>query len=172
MLRTPFAIVLVGLGLTGCAGTTDTDDPSLTAYRSVSAPPGAAPGTCWGKTTQPAIIETITEQIVVEAEKRDDDGTLLRPARYRTETRQLIVRERSETWFETPCADALTPEFLSSLQRALAARGKYSGEISGTLDARTRTAIRGYQREDGIDSPVLSLATARKLGLVVAEPID
>ncbi len=85
---------------------------------------------------------------------------------YKLETRQAIVKERRELWFETPCEDQLTPDFLASLQRALKARGHYHGGITGQMDSRTRRAIRHYQAPQGLDSGILSLAAARKLGLV------
>jgi len=130
------------------------------------APPGAAPGTCWGKITTPAIIETVTDQILLQPAEVLDDGTVVAPAVYKTETRQAIVQERRITWFETPCAADLTPEFVSSLQRALKVRGHFRGAVSGEMDARTRAAVRRYQEPQGLDSGILSLAAARKLGLV------
>jgi len=130
------------------------------------APPGAAPGTCWGKITTPAIIETVTDQILLQPAEVLDDGTVVAPAVYKTETRQAIVQERRTTWFETPCAADLTPEFVSSLQRALKVRGHFRGAVSGEMDARTRAAVRRYQEPQGLDSGILSLAAARKLGLV------
>jgi len=60
----------------------------------------------------------------------------------------------------------LTPDFVASLQRALAARGIYAGVVNGQMDAPTRRAIRRYQKPKGPDSDVLSLATAQELGLV------
>ena len=76
------------------------------------------------------------------------------------------MKERRELWFETPCAPALTPEFVESLQRALKARGHFRGSVSGYIDLRTRSAIRKYQASQGLDSSILSLAAARKLGLI------
>lgn len=133
------------------------------------APPGAAPGTCWGKTETPAVIETVTEQVLVQPTEVLADGSVTAPPIYRTETRQMIVRERRETWFETPCDDVLTVEFVQSLQRALAARGLYGGPPTGEMDARTRHAVRRFQAPEGLDSGILSLATARRLGLVAVE---
>ncbi|TDK43100.1 peptidoglycan-binding domain-containing protein [Antarcticimicrobium luteum] len=133
------------------------------------APPGAPPGTCWGKHVSPAVIETVTEQILLQPAEVHADGTVTRPAVYKTETVQKIVRERRETWFETPCAQDLTPEFLASLQRALAVRGHFKGAVTGQMDARTRAAVRRYQKPQGLDSGILSLAAARKLGLVAVE---
>ena len=55
-------------------------------------------------------------------------------------------------------------------QRALLARGLYKGPVTGTLTPRTRAAIQGLQRQNGgPDSSVLSLATARSLGLIAVE---
>lgn len=133
------------------------------------APPGAPEGTCWGKDVTPAVIETVTEQIMLQPAEVTTDGRVINPAIYKTETRQAIVKERRETWFEVPCEAALTPEFIASVQRALEARGLYRGRITGQMDSRTRSAIRAYQKPQGLDSGILSLAAARKLGLVAVE---
>ncbi|OIQ42297.1 MAG: peptidoglycan-binding protein [Roseobacter sp. MedPE-SWde] len=130
------------------------------------APPGAPPGTCWHKNTSPAVIQTVTDQVLVTPAVRDDAGQILQPAVFRTVTRQDIVQPRRETWLETPCAEQMTPEFIASLQRALAARGFYRGIASGQIDRATRIAIRRYQKDAGLDSSTLSLDTARQLGLV------
>nr|WP_290559092.1 peptidoglycan-binding domain-containing protein [Aestuariivita sp.] len=144
-------------------------EPDL-AFLTQVAPPGAEPGTCWGKTTTPAIIETVTEQVMLQPAEVSTDGTVLQPAIYKTETRQAIVRERKETWFQTPCPTDMTPEFIRSVQRALAARDVYSGAISGEMDARTRAAVRRFQKPQGLDSGILSLAAARQLGLAEIRP--
>ena len=130
-----------------------------------TAPPGAQPGTCWGKTVTPAVVETVTEDILVQPAQVSSTGTVQAPPIYRSETRQQIVVPRRENWFQTPCEADLTPEFVSSVQRALAVRGFYSGPITGEMDARTRAAVRRFQIEDGRDSSILTVATARKLGL-------
>ena len=135
------------------------------------APEGAAAGTCWGRMTTPAVFETVTEQILVQPATWNTDGTPASPPIYRTETRQSILRERVDSWFERPCDAVMTEEFVASLQRALAARGAYVGPITGMMDARTQAAVRAFQREDGIDSGMISLAAARRLGLV-AVPRD
>lgn len=129
-------------------------------------PPGARPGSCWGKSIRPAVIETVQEQILVQPAEMLGDGTIVTPAIYRTETQQRIVTARRETWFETPCPEDLTPEFISSVQRALQVRGAYRGPITGEMDARTRAGIRRYQSANGLDSGILSLETGRQLGLV------
>lgn len=130
------------------------------------APPGAAPGTCWGKDITPAVVETVTEQIILQPAEILDDGTVLQAAVYKTETRQAIIQERKVTWFETPCREVMTPDFVASVQRALKARGLYRGPVTAEMNNRTRAAIRAFQKPEGLDSGILSLAAARKLGLV------
>lgn len=130
------------------------------------APPGAEPGTCWGRDVTPAEIESVIDHVMIQPPEVDSSGIVRVPAVYRTERVQRIVREREEFWFRTPCAADLTPEFLSSLQRALQARGFYDGPINGQMTMATRSAIRAFQRPQGLDSGVLSLRAARQLGLV------
>ncbi|MEM5475889.1 peptidoglycan-binding domain-containing protein [Pacificibacter sp. AS14] len=141
-------------------------DEVLRAGDASFAPPGADPDACYGRHTTPAIVETVTEQVLVQPPQIDSDGTVSYPAIYRTETRQDIVRERKELWFETLCAEALTPQLVASVQRALAARGIYDGQVNGKFDRATRRAVAAYQKSEGLDSEILSLAAARKLGLV------
>lgn len=168
MIRVTVPLLLLGLAA-ACNATTPATDAPPAAQALNEAPPGAAPGTCWGKIVTPAVIETVTDQIVVQPARLAEDGSVIAPAIYRTETRQQIVEERRTTWFETPCADRQTPEFVASLQRALRARGLYRGAVDGRMDGSTRAALRRYQAPRGLDSGILSLRTARELGLVAVE---
>jgi hypothetical protein len=133
-------------------------------------PPNADPDACYGRQATPAVIETVTEQVMLQPPQIAADGTVLEPAVFVTETQQRIVEERRETWFETPCAAETDPEFIAALQRALAARDLYRGPISGVMDRRTQRAVRAYQAPQGLDSPILSLAAARQLGLALWAP--
>lgn len=158
-------------GLAACAtqpGLGGLGEPDVMRLTQI-APPGAAPGTCWGKSVTPAIIETVTHQVLLQPAQVMSDGSVTQPAIYKTETLQQIVRERRETWFLTPCPKDMTPEFNANVQRALAARGLYRGDISGEMNAATRAAVRRYQKPQGLDSGILSLAAARKLGLVAVK---
>ncbi len=130
------------------------------------APPGAAPGTCWDKTVRPAVVETQNRKVLLQPAQISSDGRVQAAPIYKTEAQQIVTRPRQESWFEVPCAAAMTPDFIASVQRALEARGFYRGPITGTMDARTKAAIRRYQQSEGFDSPNLSVAAARKLGLV------
>ena len=123
-------------------------------------------GRCFAKDVAPAVIETVTTQEIDTPEIRNADGVVTSPASFRTVTRQQIIRERIDIRFETVCPQTYSVELVSTLQRALKARGFYAGLITGRLDHQTGAAIQRIQRQGGLDSPLLSLDTARKLGLV------
>lgn len=129
-------------------------------------PPDARPGACYGKDVTPAVVEEVTEQTLVEPAQFADDGAIIKPATYRTTTKQAITEPRKEFFFEVPCADTFTVEFITSLQRALKARGIYRGRLTGVMDERTRRAIRKFQIPNGLNSDILTTTTALELGLL------
>ena len=121
-----------------------------------------AQGRCFGYDTTPAVIETVREQI-----REPGDG----PARYRSVMRQEILRERRVVKFQTLCPPEFTPAFVETLQRALVTRGFHPGPVTGQLDAVTLDAVQAFQRgSGGPDSPVLSLASAQRLGIRALTP--
>ena len=123
-------------------------------------PPAKPEGACWESDVTPAVIETVTEQVVVTPEVRGADGLVMAPAAYRTDTQTRILRDREEVWFRAPCPADYTVDFVATLQRALKARGYYLLDLTGQLDAGTRDAVRRYQADRGLDSARLSLAAA------------
>lgn len=129
-------------------------------------PPGARPGACYGKDITPATVEQVTEHKLVEAAKIAENGNIIAPAKYETVTEARIVDGHEQIYFETPCPPRWTPDFIASIQRALIARGLYTGAPHGTLDEATRKAIRTFQISEGLNSAILSTESARKLGLV------
>lgn len=151
---------------TALVGTTDAQDVQS------NKPENADPDSCWAKQTTPAVIETVTRQVQVRPAQVGPDGAILSPAQYRTETVQDIVQERQDQWFETLCDDQLTPDFIASLQRALAIRGYYIWPVNGEIDRNTRAAIRQYQSTQGLNTATLSQATAQQLGLAVVDSPD
>jgi hypothetical protein len=159
------ALFLGALALSGCLQGQTVSQSGVIVGNGL-APPGAPPGTCWGKIPTPAVIETVKEQVLVTPAKVNADGTIASLPVYRAETRQQIVTPRTDRWFEIPCPPAFTVELVSTLQRALLARGLYDGEISGDLDAPTRRAVLAVQTARGLPSDVLSMETARSLGIV------
>ncbi|BDW84505.1 peptidoglycan-binding domain-containing protein [Roseicyclus marinus] len=134
-------------------------------------PPNADPMACYGQQSTPAVIETVTEQVMIQPPQLTSDGRVLEPAIFVSESQQRIVRERRELWFEVPCEiQVRDPAFITSLQRALAARGFYNGPVNGEMTRRTERAVRDFQAPQGLDSPILSLAAARQLGLSLWNP--
>jgi hypothetical protein len=167
-----FLPILLVLGLGACQPLPQQQATDLRADlmpRSTDSPPESPPEICWVPDTLPAVIETVTEQILVEPEQRNAEGGVIRPAVFRTETRQQIVSDRRDVWVRTPCPAEQTPTFIASLQRALKARGFYLEPVTGVLDGATSAAIRRFQAQWGLDSPVLTLETARMLGIVAAD---
>ncbi len=140
-------------------------EPSVIVKTDETAP-DATPGTCWAKVVTDN-VETVTERVVVQPAEIASDGTVIAPPIHREIERP--VNGDGETWFQRPCEAQMTPQLVESLQRALQARGHYSGEITGEMDLRTRLAIRAYQQPQGIDSGVLSLSAAKQLGLIEVE---
>lgn len=171
-----FPLMVAGaLGLAACAPFPSPEvarllDRDGTIVTRGEGPEDARADACYAQDVTPAVIETITEQVIVQPPQIGDDGTVREPAIFRTVTNQSIVQERHDLWFETPCEADTDPVFIATLQRALAARGIYRGADTGVMDIRTRRAIREYQRPQGLNSSVLSLAAARLLGLAVWDP--
>lgn len=177
------SILLAGLGLamlllSACAGP-GAQDPLLKAgaagpsslaadlvHSKSAEPPSTIPGECWADAVTPAVFETDTTHQLVQAATPAKDGQPAHQAEYQTITRQRIVQDRQNVWFRTPCPADMTPDFIGTLQRALLARGYYSGPLTGVMDAPTKAALRRFQAERGLDSAILSLGAARMLGLV------
>lgn len=136
-----------------------------------SGPPNADPTACYAQQSTPAVIETVTEQVMIQPPQLSSDGRVLEPAIFVSESQQRIVRERRELWFQIPCEiQVRDPDFVTSLQRALQARGLYHGPINGEMTRRTERAVRDFQAPQGLDSPILSLVAARQLGLSLWNP--
>lgn len=174
MPRRIWSAIAVMAGLSGCAAGLGGDGGGRIAP---DADRGiilrGTDGLCYGRETTPAIIETVTEQIIVQPAILNSDGSVRSPATFRTVTRQRILRERREVEFEAVCGEDLTPAFVASVQRALAARNAYAGPVNGLRDRRTRAAIEAWQRTNGgPSSPVLSVKAARTLGLVALTEDD
>jgi hypothetical protein len=164
-------LILVGCNSGMLPAVARLNEPEIVSTHSATPPPGMDQESCFGQDATPAIIETVTEQIMLQPAEIDINGQVLYPAVYKTETHQAIIRERRELWFETPCSPDLTPDFVASVQRALAARGFYTGPINGEMTKRTRHAIRAFQKPQGLDSAILSKAAARQLGLVAYDNV-
>ncbi|GEM_PF-376607 len=140
-----------------------------------NAPKNTEDGKCWGKDVTPALVETVTEQVLVRPAgpvvAPSPDGaptykTVQSPAVFDTQTQQKIISPRAEFWFEVPCPAQTDSAFIATLQRALKSRGLFRGVVTGAMDKRTQQAVRWYQKPYGLDSTTLSLAAARQLGII------
>lgn len=129
-------------------------------------------GRCQAREETPAVYQQVMGEVRVIQAEIAEDGTVVTPAVYRRAPVPKVVRERSQFIFEAVCGHQLTPEFISSLQRALAARDYFAGNVTGRIDAPTSAAIHRYQKERGLDSAQLSLETARSLGLITVDLPD
>lgn len=130
-------------------------------------PPDAVPGACYSQPDGATEIAPIRTRVLVKPARVNADGVILDPPVYRTDTSTDTLEHDAVEWFETPCPPVFTPEFIASLQRAMKARDYYRGPITSVMDDQTQSAIRRIQKEAGLNSAVLSLETARKLGLIV-----
>ena len=157
------------LALSACAENAVVTSSNIDPVSLAVAPPGAAPGTCWGKTVSPAVVETVSHKILLQPAQISSDGRVQAAPIYKSEDIQHVIQPRRENWFQVPCTAQMTPEFVASVQRALQARDHYQGPITGAMDTRTRSAVRRYQQSEGFDSNILTLAAARKLGLIAVE---
>jgi hypothetical protein len=172
MTRDTILMPAAFLALVACTSPTETPDETADAG-AVADGTRQPDGICRARETIPAIYEQVMGEVQVVQAEIAEDGTVIRPPIYRRAPVPRIVRPRNSITFEAPCPDTMTPDFVASLQRALAARGHYAGTITGRLDAPTAAAIRDYQSERGLDSAQVSLETARALGLVaVALPAE
>jgi hypothetical protein len=135
-------------------------------------PQGAGENTCWDKIETPAIVQSVTENVLIAPAKISESGTIQAPPLYRQRHKQIIVKERGEQWIQILCAHDLTPEFVASLQRAFIARNYMQSAVTARLDAPTIKAIARYQAEQNIpakDPKTLTIEAARALGLWVVE---
>ena len=171
MIKAPPFAALLALALAACVSPGLPDATSRGDFSSElivlkgQGPPKGPPDACWQADIRPAVIETVTEQVLIAPETLAKDGSTV-PAIYGTETSQRIVEDRTTVWFRAPCTAEMTMDFIATLQRALKARGLYLLPLTGVLDGPTRTAIRRFQSPRGLDSDHLSLAAARDLGIV------
>jgi hypothetical protein len=112
----------------------------------------------------PAEYKTITKRVVT-SEARTEAVAI--PETYRTITRQEEAAPAQTTWASVLCDYNATPDVVRKLQQALKAEGHYSGPIDGVIGSQTRGGIQSYQARSGVRSDILTMGSARKLGLTL-----
>ncbi|MEL7127137.1 MAG: peptidoglycan-binding protein, partial [Pseudomonadota bacterium] len=71
----PVPIALAALvTLAACAGVDTPTRSNIDPVSLASAPPGAAPGTCWDKTVAPAVVETQSRRVELQPAQISSDG--------------------------------------------------------------------------------------------------
>ncbi|MBL4749481.1 MAG: peptidoglycan-binding protein [Amylibacter sp.] len=128
--------------------------------------------TCFTPYTAPAVIETVTEQVLVQEEVREIDpetgqSVVTSPAIYSTKTIQKIITDRSEAQIQIVCAKDQNRDFIQTLQRALTARGFYDSAINGRMDDRTKRAVRKVQKSYGVNISDVTIELAENYGLII-----
>ena len=148
--------LLCALLLSGCAASApDTLPPSPPAAVITSGEIRTVPGGgCVAFTAPETETRVVTQQVEVSP------GVL----REVVGPQQFALGPGAE--FAVVCPPVLTEDFVASLQRALKIRRFYEGPISAAYDDATAAAVRAFQQADGVDSPILSVAAAQRLGLV------
>lgn len=129
-------------------------------------------GACFVPYTAPAVIETVTEQVLVQEEKRKIDpetgqSVIVSPAIYSTKTIQKIISDRREAKIDIVCPRDQNIDFIHTLQRALAARGFYHSAINGQMDERTKRAVRKVQKSYGVNISDVTIELAESYGLII-----
>jgi hypothetical protein len=160
--RKPTGLICALLIMAACENGTD-----ITPSRQSDIQTSQNSELCNSTQTLPALIQTVTERVMVQPPVLGADGTIIEPALFQIETRQEILRERQESRFETVCPALMTRELIASLQRALKARGHFFGAVSGIMSDATNRAVESFQTTLGLPTPVLAAETARRLGLIV-----
>lgn len=162
-------VLMLGLAALGAC---TLPDPAGTAPAAPPSPPSVETdefGLCWGTAMRPAVYQEVTGEIQVVPPLYDAEGRLVRVPVYRRTSVPELVTPRRMVRFKAVCPKSFTPEFISSVQRALGARGFYASPVSGEIDGATQAAIRSYQARRGLDSSQLALDTARDLGLIAVD---
>jgi len=155
--------------LAGCAPPIPpTPSPELPATLLDTANIDVGPdGRCFtSRIITPAVTQMVMEPVEVIPAQIDAGGMVTAPPVFRNQEVERVVTPAEQSRFETLCPPAFTPEFTSSLQRALIARDAYAGPVTGLYDQATGEAVRLYQNASGPNSQIIAMSTARDLGLV------
>ena len=112
----------------------------------------------------PAEYQTVTKS-VVDQEARTEKTAI--PATYRTISRQVETTPAQTTWASVLCDYNATPDVVRDLQTRLKKAGHYGGPIDGIIGSQTKAGIRSYQKSVGVRSEILTMDSARQLGLKI-----
>ena len=142
------------------AGTRTVEKPAV--YRTVKKRVVDQPATT--RTVEiPAKYRTVTKTVEVTpaSVKRTDV-----PAQYKTIKKTVEAAPARTVWTSVLCDVNTTQDVVVRLQRALKSAGHYGGPIDGVIGGQTRRAIASYQTAQGVESDILTIDSAKKLGVI------
>lgn len=113
--------------------------------------------------TVPAHYHTITK--TVEATPASVQRTPV-PETFKTITKTVEAAPARTVWTSVLCDVNTTPDVVTRMQRALKSAGHYRGPIDGVIGSQTRRAISSYQTAQGVQSDILTIDSAKKLGIL------
>ena len=111
----------------------------------------------------PAKFKTVTR--TVEATPASVQRTPV-PETYKTVSKTVEVAPARTVWTSVLCDVNTTPDVVTRLQRALKSAGHYGGPIDGVIGSLTRRGISSYQAAQGVQSDILTIDSAKKLGIL------
>ena len=111
----------------------------------------------------PAEYRTVTK--TVEATPASVQRTKV-PETYRSVTRTVEAAPARTVWTSVLCDVNTTPDVVRRLQTSLKRAGHYGGPIDGIIGSQTRRGIASYQSATGVQSDILTIESAKKLGII------
>ena len=111
----------------------------------------------------PAQYRNVTK--TVEATPSSVKRTAI-PETYKTVTKTVEAAPARTVWTSVLCDVNTTPDVVRRLQTALKSAGHYSGPIDGIIGSETRRGIASYQAATGVQSDILTIESAKKLGII------
>jgi len=103
---------------------------------------------------------------IKEIEQKEYVKKVIIPAEY---INVIVEKEKTKSyakWMPMVCEEQLTPKIIKSVQLALTEEGLYTAVIDGILSMETKSAIREYQKRQGLAvTHKLSIETMISLGI-------
>ena len=140
---------------------------------------------CTVKKVIPAVYKTVTQKVLVEPAKEkvinipavyktvkvrkmispEMTKEIEIPAVYKLVDKKVKVCEAQIKWQQILCETNFTRPRIMMMQRALKEAGYNPGPIDGIIGPKTKTAIRKYQKANGLATGAITLETLRSLGI-------
>ncbi len=87
------------------------------------------------------------------------------PAEYQTLTKRVKITEDRMEWRSVLCETNATPGLVTKIQQALLKAGHNPGPIDGVMGSATQSAIKSFQKANGLAIGGITQNTLKKLGI-------